>query len=118
MSFSREAAGDVLVEKINFQRATVSEAEEFRNILLKDIENGWRKIVIDFGNSVFMDSTFLGAIIIALKTISKLGGDLRIAGAQGDAKNILEITGAYRVLSSFDTIEEAVFSFQNKKTYA
>ena len=112
MNFSRETIGDVLIEKIKIDRATVTEADEFREILLKDIESGWRQIVIDFEDNSFIDSTFLGTIIIALRTISKLGGDLRIFGANGDAINILEITGVFRVLSSFDTKEEAVLSFK------
>lgn len=114
MNFSRETTGDVLIEKVNIKRATVTEADEFRNVILKDIESGWRKIIIDLEGNSFMDSTFLGSIVIALKIISKLGGDLRIARVHGDVKNILEITGAFRVLSSFDSIEEAVSSFQNK----
>ena len=114
MNFSRETTGDVLIEKINIKRATVTEADEFRDILFKDIELGWRYIVIDFENNSFIDSTFLGTIIIALKTISKLGGDLRIAVVNGDTENTFEITGAFRVLTSFKTKEEAVLSFKEK----
>ena len=114
MDFSRETTGDVLIEKINIKRATVTETDEFRDILLKDIESGWRKIVIDFENNSFIDSAFLGTIIIALKIISKLGGDLRIAALCDDTENTLEITGAFRVLSSFKTKEEAVLSFKEK----
>jgi len=115
MNFTRETTGDVLIEKVNITRATVTEAEELKDILLKDIENGWRKIVIDLTNNSFIDSTFLGSIVIGLKTISKLGGDLRISGAHGDVKSILEITGSSRVLISFDSLEQAVSSFQDKK---
>jgi anti-anti-sigma factor len=109
--------GDVLVIKINVKRATVTEADEFRTILLRYIECGWRKIIINFEDTSFLDSTFLGSMVIALRTLSKLGGDLRISGVQGDAKNILEITGAFRVLTSFDTLEEAVASFAGKKSF-
>jgi anti-anti-sigma factor len=115
MNFSREVTGDVLIEKVNIKRATVTDADELKDILLKEIENGWRKIVIDLEDNSFIDSTFLGSIVIVLRTISKLGGDLRLSGTHGDVKNILEITGAFRVLSSFDTKQEAVLSFQDSK---
>jgi anti-sigma B factor antagonist len=115
MNFSRETTGDVLIEKINIKRATAAEADEFRNILLKDIESGWRKIVIDFEDNSFIDSTFLGSIVTVLRTLSKLGGDLKISSIHGDVKNMLDITGSFRVLSSFDTRQEAVLSFQNKQ---
>ncbi|MGA7723328.1 MAG: STAS domain-containing protein [Ignavibacteriaceae bacterium] len=115
MNFSKETAGDVLIEKINIKRATAAEADEFRDILLNDIETGWRRIVIDFEDNSFIDSTFLGAIVTVLRTLSKLGGDLKISSVHGDVKNILDLTGSFRVLSSFDTKEEAVLSFQNKQ---
>ena len=115
MNFSKETAGDVLIEKINIKRATAAEADEFRDRLLNDIETGWRRIVIDFEDNSFIDSTFLGAIVTVLRTLSKLGGDLKISSVHGDVKNILDLTGSFRVLSSFDTKEEAVLSFQNKQ---
>jgi anti-sigma B factor antagonist len=116
MNFSKETTGDVLIEKINIKRATAAEAEEFRDILLNDIQNGWRKIVIDFENNSFIDSSFLGTIVTVLRTLSKLGGDLKVSCIHGDVKNILEITGSFRVLSAFNTKEEAVLSFQNKNS--
>lgn len=117
MSITKETSGDVLVLKINIKRATVTEADELRTILLRYIECGWRKIVLNLEDTSFLDSTFLGSIFIALRTISKLGGDLRISGVHGDAKNILEVTGAFRVLTSFINVEEAVASFAGKKSF-
>ena len=111
-SFAREISSNVLIEIVNIERATYKETDEFRNILLKDIEGGWRNIVIDLKNNKFMDSTFLGSMITALKTLSKLGGDLRIAGAHGDSQAILEFTGTSRVFKTFKTREAAVQSFK------
>ena len=113
--FVKETKGDVLIEIVNIERATLIYADEFRHILLKDIEDGWRKIIIDLTANSFMDSSFLGSIVIALKTISKLGGDLRIAAAHGDSHAVLELTGTSRVLKAFNTCEEAVLSFKDKK---
>jgi anti-anti-sigma factor len=56
------------------------DAEEFKKILFKDIQTGWRKIIIDLTECKFIDSTFLGTIVIALKKITELGGKLRLVG--------------------------------------
>ena len=111
-SFSKEIMEDVLVEVVNIERATYKETDEFRNRLKKDIEDGWRKIIVDLKNNSFMDSTFLGSLIISLKTVSKLGGDLRIADVRGDTKAIFEFTGTSRVFKIYKSREAAVNSFK------
>ncbi len=103
---------DVLVEVIYLERATYKEKDEFQNRLQKDIEDGWRKIVVDLKFNLFMDSTFLGLLITTLKSISKLGGDLRIAGVREDTKAIFEFTGTSRVFKIFKNREAAVNSFK------
>ena len=116
MNFSKEISEDVLIVVINLKRATITESDEFRKILLKDIADGWKKIVIDFKNCTFMDSTFLGSLVLGLKEIAKVGGDLRIAEAHGDSQEIIELTGTSRIFQTFKTKEEAIQSFKTKKT--
>lgn len=111
MSFNKENRGEVLVVSIDLKRATVMETDDFRNLLLNEIENGKKKIVVDLEKCSFMDSTFLGSLVIALKAITKIGGDLRISGAKGDSQAIMELTGTSRVFQSFETVDKAVFSF-------
>ncbi len=111
MEFSRQINSDIVIEYVNINRATMSEAEEFRDILLKDIDDGFLKIIIDLTNCHFMDSTFLGAIIIAFKRLSRLGGDLKIANAKSDTKSLLELTGTSRIFNMYDSQLEALESF-------
>ena len=111
-SFFREILEDILIEVVNIERATYKETDEFRNRLKKDFEEGWRKIIVDLKYNLFMDSTFLGSLITSLKTVSKLGGDLRIAGVRGDTKAIFEFTGTSRVFKIFKSREAAVNSFK------
>ncbi len=114
MNFSKETHNNILIEIVNIKRATFNEAEEFKNILLKDIEDGWRNIVVDLKTNSFMDSTFLGALMVGLKTVTKHGGDLRITSAHGDTQAILGLTGANRVLQFFESKEDAIASFEKK----
>ena len=111
-SFSREIMDDVLVEIVYLERATYKETDEFRNRLIEDVDEGWRKIIVDLKYNLFMDSTFLGSLITSLKNLSKLGGDLRIAGVRGDTKAIFEFTGTSRVFKIFKSREAAVNSFK------
>ncbi|MFO7447131.1 MAG: STAS domain-containing protein [Ignavibacteriaceae bacterium] len=111
MDFSKETHGNILVEIVNLTRATLKEAEEFKQILAQDIEAGWRKVVVDLSECEFIDSTFLGALVVSLKKVTALGGDLRLVGFQPAVHSMFELTRMYRVFEAFKSKEEAVNSF-------
>ncbi|HKI79561.1 MAG TPA: STAS domain-containing protein [Ignavibacteriaceae bacterium] len=111
MDFTKEKYGDILVEVVNLTRATLKEAEEFKLTLTQDIESGCRKIIVDISESEFIDSTFLGALVVSLKKITSLGGDLRLVGFQPAVHSMFELTRMYRVFESYKTKEEAIKSF-------
>jgi anti-anti-sigma factor len=111
MDFTQEIRGAVLIENVNLTRATIKEAEEFKQTLLRDIENDWRKIVVDLSECEFIDSTFLGALVVSLKKLTSLGGDLKLVGFQPAVHSMFELTRMYRVFESFSDKEEAVSSF-------
>ena len=112
MDFTREKYGDVIVEVVNLTRATLKEAEEFKQTLVQDIEMGARKLVVDLSECEFIDSTFLGSLVVSLKKVTGMGGDLRLIGFQPAVHSMFELTRMYRVFESFKTKEEAVQSFQ------
>ncbi len=111
MDFIREKYDDVVVECVNLTRATLKEAEEFKKTLTQEIEIGTRKIVVDLTECEFIDSTFLGALVVSLKKISGLGGDLRLVGFQPAVHSMFELTRMYRVFEAFKTKEDAIKSF-------
>ena len=111
MDFFQEKHGVIIVEVVNLTRATLKEAEEFKQILLKDIELGWRKIIVDLTDCEFIDSTFLGALVVSLKRITGLGGDLKLVGFQSAVESMFQLTRMYRVFETFPTRDEAVKSF-------
>ena len=111
MDFTKEPNGNVLVEIVNLSRATLKEAEEFKQTLSQDIEAGWRKLVVDLNECEFIDSTFLGALVVSLKKVTSLGGDLRLVGFQPAVHSMFELTRMYRVFEAFKTREEAVNSY-------
>jgi anti-anti-sigma factor len=112
MDFTREKYGDVFVEVVNLTRATLKEAEEFKQTLVQDIEMGARKLVVDISECEFIDSTFLGALVVSLKKVTGMGGDIRLVGFQPAVDSMFELTRMYRVFESFKTKNEAIQSFQ------
>ncbi len=115
MDFEREINGDILIESVNLSRATMKEAEEFKSILEDDIAKGWKKVIVDLSGCEFIDSTFLGVLVISLKRITAKAGDLKLVGFQPAVKSMFELTRMYRVFESYPTREKALASYQKSK---
>ncbi len=115
MEFEKDIKGDILIESVNLSRATMKEAEEFKNILEDDISRGWKKILVDLSGCEFIDSTFLGVLVISLKRVTAKAGDMKLVGFQPGVKSMFELTRMYRVFESYPTREKALQSYQRSK---
>lgn len=111
--FSRETIEDVLIESVNFSRATFKEAGLFKDRLVYDILTNNLKIVIDLSSCEYIDSTFLGALVIILKKMTERGGEIKYVIPQPSALYLFKITGLYSVLNLYKNRSEAVESFLN-----
>jgi anti-anti-sigma factor len=106
--FTKDRQGDVLTEIVNISRATIKEALDFKKVLDDDLAKNNRKIVIDLRQCSFMDSTFLGTLVVTLKRIKKQGGEMVLVKPTSFAYDMLEITGTLKIFKVFETAEEAV----------
>lgn len=68
---------------------------------------GTHRIVVDLAEVAFLDSSGLGALIGAVKTTRKSGGDLRIARPTDEVLSILELTNITRILRPRESVEGA-----------
>jgi anti-anti-sigma factor len=109
--FTREFVGDVLVEKITLSRATFKEARLFKDRLVFDILRNNLKIVIDLSSCEYIDSTFLGSLVVILKKMAERGGEIKYVIPQPSAIYLFKITGLYGVLNLYRNKSEAVGSF-------
>ncbi|MCC6549521.1 MAG: STAS domain-containing protein [Ignavibacteriaceae bacterium] len=116
MDFKREQYGDVVLIIVELTRATLKEAEEFKRLLSDEILGGTRKLVVDLGECEFIDSTFLGALVVTLKKIISLGGDMKLVGFQPAVHSMFELTRMYRVFEAHPHRRDALQSFGVRMT--
>lgn len=109
--FEKKIQKDVVIEVVNLTRATLKEANQFKKILQEDIEKKFKKIVIDISQCEFLDSTFLGTLVLAKKSINRIGGELKIVEPASVFKVLLEKTSTLQVFDTYKSIDEAVNSF-------
>jgi len=77
------------------------------------IQQGKKKVVIDMSKVEWMNSTGLGILISGLTTLRNNQGELRLANVTGKIQSLLTITKLITVFEAFDSVEDAVKSFQD-----
>ncbi|GGG61176.1 anti-sigma factor antagonist [Kocuria dechangensis] len=82
-------------------------APKLREVVAEVVSGGSNHVVVDLGGTEFMDSSGLGALIGCLKLARQAGGDLRIANVRPQVQMVLELTSMNRVLTPYDTADEA-----------
>lgn len=109
--FEKKIEKDVVVEVVNLNRATYKEAIQFRKILDEDIEKKFRKLVVDISQCEFLDSTFLGTLVLAKKRMDIIGGELKIVEPTSVFKVLLEKTSTLEIFDTYKSLNEAIDSF-------
>jgi anti-anti-sigma factor len=109
--FEKKICADVIVEMVNLTRATWKEAGELKKILDEDVLLKYRRIVVDISKCEFMDSTFLGALVVAQRKITQMCGEIKLVEPLDGMQELLEKAGTLRLFDSYTTQREAIESF-------
>jgi anti-sigma B factor antagonist len=83
-----------------------TKAGQFRQEISNLVESNVDIVLIDFRDVTFMDSSGLGALVLALKTVRAAGGKLFICSVNEQIKMLFELTSMDRVFEIFQTREE------------
>ena len=67
-----------------------------------------RNVVFDFGGVHFMDSSGIGMIMGRYKRVIFDGGSIAACGVSDEVDRILKVSGLYRVMDKFDSVEDAM----------
>ncbi len=78
-----------------------TKAAEFRQEIATCVQNGAQTILIDFKEVTFMDSSGLGALVLALKTVRAAGTKLFVCSINDQIKMLFELTSMDRVFEIF-----------------
>ena len=76
------------------------------------IDQGKKNVVVDLGKVDWMNSTGLGILISGYTTLRNHDGVLKLANVTDKIQSLLTITKLVTVFEAFDSIDEAINSFQ------
>lgn len=89
------------------------DTKDFNEVLHKYIDEGKKNIVVDLSDVKFMNSSGLGMLIGGLTTIKKADGNLKLAKVTEKIESLLIITKLITIFEFFETVEDAVKSYEN-----
>lgn len=104
------ARDDISIVKVNgyLDTTTAAELEEaLYNLLQK--EN--YRIVVDLSDTTYISSAGWGIFIGEIKEIRNRGGDLKLAGMNGDVFEVFQLLEFQSILNAHDTADEARIAF-------
>ncbi len=76
-------------------------------------EKGQTNVVVDLSKAKFMNSSGLGMLISGLTTMRNAGGDLRLANVADRIQSLLVITKLVTVFKNYESVDEAVASYES-----
>jgi anti-anti-sigma factor len=81
-------------------------AFQFREEINEYVANNAEIIIVDFQDVTFMDSSGLGALVMALKTVRTAGGQIFVCSINEQIRLLFELTNMDRIFDIFPNREE------------
>ncbi|MCF0041846.1 STAS domain-containing protein [Dyadobacter fanqingshengii] len=94
------------------QEASLANAEMFKEEMITLVANGARLIIVSFENVNYIDSSFLGSLVVALKYAMPRNVDIYLVSLKPDVRNLLTLIRMDKVFKMFKDFEEAMEASQ------
>ena len=111
--FEKIIVKDICVLAVNLVRSTLNEVNAFTKVVEEVINSRYSNLVFDLSRCEFIDSTFYGAIIIAMKKINAKGYRLRIVEPVNSGENIFTAINIRKLFDIYKTREDAIKGFED-----
>ena len=80
-----------------------------------------KKVVVDFSNVTFMDSSGIGMLIGRYKLITMFGGEMRIINVKPAIKKVLEMSGVLKLITTEDiggnNVKECIWKWNEVRIF-
>lgn len=83
-----------------------TKADDFQHQIEQSIDSGVHTILVDFSNVTFMDSSGLGALVKALKTLKAAEVNLYLCSINEQVRMLFELTSMDEYFSILDSRQE------------
>ena len=96
------------VVKINLSRAVIDNVTEFKEYIAKHHAELKQDLILDFSDTNFIDSSFLGSIVSLLKKLKLGNGSLSLVINSSKITFLLPVKEISKVINIYPTVNDAV----------
>jgi anti-sigma B factor antagonist len=112
MSLAVSTSGDVTILAPKGMLLGGKETDELQGKIKELSEAGNRKLLIDLGQTTFMNSVSLGVLIAGHTNYAKRDAKMKLCAVDKKIQNIFVVTKLSLVFDVYDTEDEALKSFK------
>ena len=110
LTITETSIGDVSVLSLKGTLMGEPETSEFHERKFRLVESGRIKLVLELSELKMINSYGLGALIAALVSTRKKGGDIHLASVSKDIDYVIQTVQLGKIFKIFRTVEEAATS--------
>lgn len=111
MKIEKRKKGDVTVLDIKGKILIGDGVSELREEINKSIDNKENKLILNFEQVPYLDSTGLGEVVRSYTSVKNRGGVVKIVNLTNKVKDLLSVTKLITVFETFEDEDKAVESF-------
>jgi len=112
MEIQKDTMENVTVFRLK-GRLDASSSKQIKENVKTQLEAGVKDLIFDMKGVDFIDSTGLGSLVAALRSVNKEGGEIKISGLQERVRVIFELTRLHRIFDIFDSSIDAAGAFSS-----
>lgn len=109
---SRECEPDITVIGLSGRVTLGRESGQVESAVMKALERGARKLVLDLSDVSYIDSTGIGIVAYCFNKIAQAGGEARVASAKGIVMDVFRITRLDSIIKFFPDTDAACASLR------
>ena len=98
---------DYLLADLNLKEANMSNADAFKAEVISILNREQKKLILSMHNVNYIDSTFLGAMVAALKHAIPLKLDIILVGLNKDIYELMSLIRLDKVFKIYDDFNSA-----------
>jgi anti-sigma B factor antagonist len=112
MSLDVRSSGDVTILTPKGMLLGGKETDELQGKIKELVEAGNKKLLINLGQTTFLNSVSLGVLIGAHSSYAKREAEMKLCAVDKKIQNIFVVTKLSLVFDVYESCEEATKSFQ------
>ncbi|HUI11217.1 MAG TPA: STAS domain-containing protein [Bacteroidota bacterium] len=105
--------GGVGIIEIRGSMIADDEVAELRRAVAEFVDRRWRRLLIDFSETMYLNSTAIGVLVAAHTSYTKRDWLLKLCSMNKHVHVIFAITNLNKIFSVYDTRGEALSAFED-----